>query len=117
MHTNNAARFCPRSREHQLFENGEIWGDNTDGLGFVAHLDAVHPGWEHTNRRTLLLGAGGGARGLAMPLLERKPLRLAFSNRSGDRLGKLVEDLKKVVAGCAGRYRAVGSEGSRARRI
>ncbi|MCU0818615.1 MAG: shikimate dehydrogenase [Beijerinckiaceae bacterium] len=79
------------------FENGEIWGDNTDGLGFVAHLDAVHPGWDETNRHILLLGAGGGARGLAMPLLERKPLRLAFSNRSEDRLGKLLADLKKVA--------------------
>lgn len=79
------------------FEDGEVWGDNTDGLGFVAHLDATHPGWDRTNRRILLLGAGGGARGLAMPLLERKPLRLAFSNRSEERLGKLVADLKKVA--------------------
>jgi len=79
------------------FENGEIWGDNTDGLGFVAHLDATHPGWERRNRRVLLLGAGGGARGLALPLLQRKPERLAFCNRSEDRLGKLVADLKKVA--------------------
>lgn len=79
------------------FEDGEIWGDNTDGLGFVAHLDAVHPGWDTTNQRILLLGAGGGARGLAMPLLERKPMRLAFSNRSEDRLGKLVADLQVVA--------------------
>lgn len=79
------------------FDDGEIWGDNTDGLGFVAHLDAVHPGWDTTNQRILLLGAGGGARGLAMPLLERKPMRLAFSNRSEERLGKLVADLKMVA--------------------
>ncbi|PPD14257.1 MAG: shikimate dehydrogenase [Methylobacterium sp.] len=79
------------------FEDGEIWGDNTDGLGFVAHLDAVHPGWDTTNQRILLLGAGGGARGLAMPLLERKPMRLAFSNRSEERLGKLVADLTMVA--------------------
>lgn len=79
------------------FENGEIWGDNTDGVGFVAHLDAVHPGWEQANSRILLLGAGGGARGLAMPLLERKPRRLAFCNRSSDRARKLVADLKKVA--------------------
>ncbi len=52
---------------------------------------------DQTNRRILLLGAGGGARGLAMPLLERKPQRLAFSNRSGDRLGKFIADLKKVA--------------------
>lgn len=79
------------------FEDGEVWGDNTDGLGFVAHLDAVHPGWDTTNQRILLLGAGGGARGLAMPLLEREPTRLAFSNRSEERLGKLVADLKVVA--------------------
>jgi shikimate dehydrogenase len=80
------------------FENGAICGDNTDGLGFVSHLDAVHPGWETTNRRILLLGAGGGARGLAMPLLERKPVRLAFSNRSADRLGRLIADLHAVAS-------------------
>lgn len=75
------------------FEKGRICGDNTDGIGFVAHLDQVHPGWDRKAPNILILGAGGAARGLALPLLERKPGLIAFSNRSAERAEKLVADI------------------------
>ena len=34
------------------FEDGRLCGDNTDGIGFLAHLSASQPGWE-TGRRTV----------------------------------------------------------------
>lgn len=76
------------------FENGRICGDNTDGIGFVAHLDQEHPGWDAGSPSILVLGAGGAARGLALPLLERRPKRLAISNRSVDRAEALLSDIR-----------------------
>lgn len=98
-----AFRACDRTTERARalgavnliwYEDGAICGDNTDGLGFVAHLDQEHPGWDRANPSILLLGAGGAARGLALPLLERKPARLVFSNRSVDRAEALLADLR-----------------------
>lgn len=75
------------------FEDGKITGDNTDGLGFVAHLDAVHPGWDAGKPDILLLGAGGAARGLILPLLERNPTSVSITNRSEERLDALLADI------------------------
>jgi shikimate dehydrogenase len=77
-------------------EDGLIWGDNTDGIGFVAHLDQTHPGWDQNGPRILILGAGGAARGLALPLLERQPGLIAIANRSPERAETLVADIRAV---------------------
>lgn len=78
------------------FENGAICGDNTDGPGFLAHLDQVHPGWDLQPRKILILGAGGAARGIALPLLDRRVARLAITNRSPARSNALVEALRSA---------------------
>ncbi|MDO5091148.1 MAG: shikimate dehydrogenase [Cardiobacteriaceae bacterium] len=60
---------------------GELWADNTDGRGLVRALTHDH----HTalqNQRILLLGAGGAARGVVLPLLEARPALLHIANRS-----------------------------------
>ncbi len=90
------------------FEDGKLIGDNTDGIGFVAHLDQVHPGWQvhphwdaqkpriSLGPRILLLGAGGAARGLILPLLERNPRAIALTNRSRERAEALVDDIRAI---------------------
>ncbi|KAF0231896.1 MAG: shikimate [Beijerinckiaceae bacterium] len=81
------------------FEDGKLCGDNTDGLGFVAHLDQSYPGWDSLHPRILLLGAGGAARGLLMPLLDRAPAAIQIANRSRDRTDVLVSDILKARPG------------------
>ena len=49
--------------------SGGWHGDNTDGAGLVRDLTGRH-GLDLRKRRTLLLGAGGGARGVAPALLD-----------------------------------------------
>jgi shikimate dehydrogenase len=78
------------------FEDGKIHGDNTDGLGFVAHLDATHPGWDSKKPDILVLGAGGAARGLILPLLERHPASVSITNRSEERLDALLSDISDL---------------------
>lgn len=63
------------------FDHGEIFGDNTDGAGLVRDLSAnLHCAIR--GKRILLLGAGGAARGVIMPLLAEQPDSLIIANRT-----------------------------------
>jgi shikimate dehydrogenase len=59
--------------------HGLIHGDNTDGIGFMRDLTRY---LTPTEKRILLLGAGGAARGVIAPLLEARPALLCVSNRT-----------------------------------
>lgn len=69
-------------------EFGEIHGDNTDGIGLVRDLQNKQVKLE--NARILLLGAGGAARGVVLPLLSEKPKSLMISNRTFTKAETLV---------------------------
>ena len=62
-------------------ENGELHGDNTDGRGLCAALQHDH-GINLKNARILILGAGGAARGVILPLCEANPAVLHLANRT-----------------------------------
>lgn len=66
------------------FDNSAMLGDNTDGAGLVADLSG-NLGLDLAGLRILLLGAGGAARGVVLPLMERKPAQLFIANRTADR--------------------------------
>jgi shikimate dehydrogenase len=55
-------------------------GDNTDGEGLVRDLERL--GCAIDDRRVLVLGAGGAARGILGPLLALRPRELVLSNRT-----------------------------------
>jgi shikimate dehydrogenase len=63
------------------FDGDEILGDNTDGAGLVRDL-LDNLGFDPAGRRILLLGAGGAARGVGLPLMERQPTELFVANRT-----------------------------------
>ena len=66
------------------FRDGQIYGDNTDGIGLLRDL-AVNLGIPVEGSNILILGAGGATRGIVGPLLEMQPASLRIANRS---LGK-----------------------------
>ena len=63
------------------FEDNKIIGDNTDGVGLVRDI-VVNAGISLQGRRILLLGAGGAARGVILPLLSELPAELVIANRT-----------------------------------
>lgn len=81
------------------FENGQLCGDNTDGLGFVAHLSQTWPDWDREPAEIRILGAGGGARGLIAPLLEHNVRTITLANRSRERAEQLAADIAAAIPG------------------
>lgn len=91
-------------------ENGRVHADNTDGAGFLAHLDATAPGWAGRVETALLLGAGGAARGIAHALRMRAPFRILIANRGAARARELAATLggSSEIRDWDERHRAVG---------
>lgn len=79
------------------FDGAEIFGDNTDGAGLVRDLTA-NLGLTIAGKRVLLLGAGGAARGVILPLLAERPAALTIANRTVDKALALAE----AFPGCTG---------------
>jgi shikimate dehydrogenase len=69
---------------------GGLYGDNTDGVGLVRDL-TQNLGVALGNKKLLLVGAGGAARGVIAPLLDNKPRQLTLVNRTMDRAHELVQ--------------------------
>ncbi len=73
------------------FDEDTIYGDNTDGIGFVR--DITHRlGFKVASAAILVLGAGGGVRGLIASLLEEKPKWIAVANRTHGRAQELADE-------------------------
>lgn len=72
------------------FDGGQILGDNTDGVGLVADI-VRNAGVSVRGKRVLLLGAGGAARGVILPLLLEHPAQLVIANRTAARAAALAQ--------------------------
>jgi shikimate dehydrogenase len=75
-------------------EDGLLWGDNTDIVGFMAHLDqSLGAGWEQAVGTALVLGAGGAARAIVAGLQDRRIPRILVANRTLSKAEDLVGGL------------------------
>ncbi|MBU0753129.1 MAG: shikimate dehydrogenase [Gammaproteobacteria bacterium] len=70
------------------FDSGRIRGDNTDGAGLVRDI-AANRGATIAGSRVLILGAGGAARGVILPLLEQQPAAVFVANRTAEKAAGL----------------------------
>lgn len=75
-----------------VFADGRIHGENTDGAGLVSDIQD-RLGYPLRGRRILLIGAGGAARGILLPLMQARPDSLLLVNRSLERAQALLADL------------------------
>lgn len=76
------------------FDENGITGDNTDGAGIVQDITR-NLQIPLTNKRILLIGAGGAAEGVLHPILACAPALLVISNRT---LDKALSMVKKIEA-------------------
>jgi shikimate dehydrogenase len=80
------------------FAGAEIRGDNTDGTGLVRDL-RHNLGVGIAGKRVLLLGAGGAARGVILPLLDERPAQLVIANRTVEKAVAVAKAFS-VCEGC-----------------
>ncbi|MGO2074087.1 MAG: shikimate dehydrogenase [Pseudoalteromonas sp.] len=73
----------------KLLDDGRLLGDNTDGVGFVNDLLANNVAI--AGKRILLIGAGGAARGVILPLLAQNPSEIVIVNRTASKAKALAE--------------------------
>ncbi len=75
------------------FENGQLIGDSFDGAGFVGALKAS--GGFDTERRAVVIGAGGAGRAIVHALAEAGYQRIGILNRDMSRARYLADYLSK----------------------
>jgi shikimate dehydrogenase len=76
------------------FDTDGVRGDNTDGVGLVRDIEA-NLGVSLKGARILLLGAGGAARGVVLPIFDRAPAELAIVNRTAAKAHQLVDQFAR----------------------
>lgn len=89
--------------------DNRLLGDNTDGAGLVHDL-RDNLSVEVTDRRVLIIGAGGATRGVIAPLLVLRPAELIVANRTADRARAFAADFTDLgqVTGCG--FDDIGAE-------
>lgn len=73
--------------------DGVFYGYNTDGIGLVA--DLMRLGWPLRDAKILVIGAGGAAQGVVLPLLEQGA-ELSVANRTRSRADALKAQFPKI---------------------
>ena len=104
-HKNAAARLCDHlfkaakiaDAANTLWQqDGELYGDNTDGAGLIKDLTQNH-NQRIKDKQVLILGAGGATAGILLPLLAQKPARLCIANRTLEKAERLVQRFQDEV--------------------
>ena len=80
-------------------EDGRLFGQNTDGTGFVRAL-REEAGFSFEGSRVLIIGAGGAARGVVMALVGERVEDITIANRT---LGEGAAACRRPVASLRGR--------------
>ena len=82
------ARLAGAVNTLYLDQQGQLCGDNTDGLGLVS--DLIQQGVELAGKNILIIGAGGAVKGVIQPILSEMPACLTLSNRTQSKADELV---------------------------
>ena len=90
----------------KMLDDGTLFGDNTDGVGLVNDLTINHS-IELNGKNILLMGAGGAARGVLIPLLKQNPDSLFIANRTPDKAKDLAEDFADAGKVNGGGYESI----------
>ncbi|WP_163936250.1 shikimate dehydrogenase [Paraferrimonas sp. SM1919] len=76
--------------------DGSLYGHNTDGLGLVSDLTKSKV--QLAGKHILLLGAGGAAKGVLLPLINQKPASITIVNRTQEKAMALADQFKALFS-------------------
>jgi len=114
-HKGEVAKLCDQLSERAStagavntlsFRDGEIHGENTDGIGLLRDL-AINLGITLEGANILIMGAGGATRGIVGPLLEMQPSSLRIANRTLDKAQALADHFSRSGPVSACRFNVV----------
>ena len=74
----------------------KLFADCTDGFGLTQDLEE-NLKTSLKDKKILILGAGGAARGIIPSIIEKNPAKLKIANRTGSKALLLKEDLEEKV--------------------
>lgn len=82
-------------------DDGQILGDNTDGIGLVTDIQNNHQ-IDLKQKRILILGAGGASRGIILPIMDEAPQSITVVNRTVAKAVTLANEFKHkgAITGC-----------------
>jgi len=81
------------------FKHNKIFGDNTDGIGLVSDI-SQNLNIDIKDKSVLLMGAGGAAYGVVLPLLEAGAI-LSIANRTAEKATQLANTFNVLQRGKA----------------
>lgn len=87
---NETATLAAAVNTIEMLADGTLIGHNTDGSGLLTDIQD-NKGFSLSNKRILLVGAGGAARGTMASFLSAKPASLHVANRTVERAQELVK--------------------------
>ncbi|MGP8290313.1 shikimate dehydrogenase [Vreelandella zhanjiangensis] len=85
--------------------NGQVYGDNTDGVGLIR--DLKYHRVPLTDKRVLVIGAGGAVRGALEPLLAEQPSEVVLVNRTAEKAQQLADDFADLGELHSGGFKAI----------
>ncbi len=92
----NMFKFCEKiSKEANdigaintlYYKNGQLYGDNSDYIGFLKNLDQQAKDWDENadKKHAIIIGAGGAARAIIYALIKRNFSHIHILNRTKPR--------------------------------
>jgi shikimate dehydrogenase len=85
-------------------KEGLLYADNTDGIGLVRDIQN-NLAYSLRNKRILICGAGGAARGILYPIMQQHPANIVIANRGVDRAISLAKEFSGLIQIQAESYR------------
>lgn len=78
-------------------QQGKIVGDNTDGIGLVNDIRDNHQ-QAFADKKVLIIGAGGAARGVILPIAQQAPQSITLVNRTAKKAVLLAQQFSPHVS-------------------
>ncbi len=102
-HKENIFKLCHQKSRNALLtkavntvviQNGQIFGDNSDSLGFINNLKKTYPDVSFKNKNAFLIGAGGASRAIAYGLINEEVKNIFITNRNQEKAENLIKDFQ-----------------------